>query len=522
MGTEWKNTGDAVGKIYVGGFVGYGSSDNGGSYISGTSSGTIKAEARVGGLAGWLNDIRLVDCSNKGSQILATKYFLDTGNSTYYAHVGGYAGKGDVFINCHNEANIVYENKGVYVGGIAGYADDVLENCSNKGTITAVSSDCVGGLVGYSRHGSYSFTYSNLSNSGAVSGKAYVGGLFGETYQYAEAKSYYTITLQQLSNSGAITGAGDFVGGLFGRIQSTNYYGGYNIISATECSNTGAVSTSGTYVGGLFGHAYAQNTSSKILTSSSSGAISGKALVGGLVGYIENIVLQDCSNKGASVVATGYVLENTTNKCVYLGGFAGKGYGFSDCTNEINLSYTGADNGWYIGGIVGYACSALTECSNQGNINAPNAVYVGGLAGKGVYNGAITLTGLTNAGSVLGYAYVGGLYGELFGEIYANGDYQWQLSSLKNTGTVAGTGNAVGGLAGRLYIQNTYGSRIMKATMSVFENSGTISGSVTDYTGAFFGEFWSDGASTLMDATYNLGNVNSGRLIGTQTGLTIA
>ena len=519
VGTEWKNTGDVTGKTYVGGFVGYTHSDDGASMLSGSSGAEIKAEAKIGGLVGWTDNVQLVDCSNTGTTVTATKYYLDTSSTTYYAYVGGFAGKGDAFTNCHNAADISYEQRGIYVGGIAGYVDDKLTNCSNTGNITAESSDYVGGLVGYASYGNYTFTYSELENSGGVRGVNYVGGLFGRVREYASANADYTLGLQAAENSGCISATGDYVGGLIGHFYAYNSYGYVVTITVMEAKNTGDVtSVDAAYVGGLFGYAYAESTSSKILTSSSAAEVNGGYYVGGFAGWLENIVVQDCSNEGSSVTATKSFVDGTTYYA-YVGGFAGRGYSFISCTNKVDITYS--KTGTYVGGLAGYINGALTDCTNEGDVLAENANKVGGLVGYAGHSSNVSHSGLTNKGQVKGNVYVGGIFGHINGSVGANANYNITLSLLTNEGYVTGLGGYVGGIAGYLYANNSYGYTY-GAIMSGIENSGVISGYSVNYTGAFFGEFWTEASSTLTEAV-STGSVNNntGALAGTAYNLNV-
>ena len=520
VGSEWKNTGDVTGKTYVGGFLGYTHSDDGSSMISGSSGAKIKAEAKIGGLVGWTDNVQLVDCSNTGTTITATKYYLDTNTTTYYAYIGGFAGKGDALTNCHNAADISYQQRGIYVGGIAGYVDDKLANCSNTGNIRAASSDYVGGLVGYASYGGYTFTYSELENSGVVTGVNYVGGLFGRVREYVGANANYTISLQTAENSGCISATGDYVGGLIGHFYGYNHYGSYAVtITVMEAKNTGDVTgIDAAYVGGLFGYAYGESTSSKILTSSSSANVTGGYYVGGLAGWLENIVVQDCSNEGSTVTATETFVDGTTYYA-YVGGFAGRGYSFISCTNKVDITYSKA--GTYVGGFAGYINGALTDCTNEGDVLAENAYKVGGLVGYAEHSSNVSHSGLTNKGQVKGNANVGGIFGHINGSVGANANYNITLSLLTNEGDVTGTGGCVGGIAGYLYANNSYGYTY-GAIMSGIENSATIRGWSVTSTGAFFGEFWTEASSTLTEAV-SAGSVNNntGAVAGTAYNLNV-
>lgn len=524
VGTELKNTGNVTGKCYVGGLIGDGYAELTNSQLTGESSGAITAEYMVGGLAGRLRNVQLISCSNLGSTVAATKYELITGSTpTYNAYIGGYVGYGYRIVGCDNATAITYTEKGYYVGGIAGLATSEIQNCSNTAAITATKSAYVGGLVGCVSFG-YGPTLSGLENSGAVSGVNRVGGLFGEVYNtFSDRYTTYTMSLKTIKNSGAVTGTGDYVGGIVGYMYHYNSHDSGAIISAMECTNTATVISTGAYVGGLFGYTWSES-SSTLLESASSGAISGAYYVGGLAGYAGNIVMQDCSNKGATVEATG-AYYNTSDQSYYtwLGGYAGFGYGFIGCENETAITYE--KSGKYVGGIAGLmGNSSLQGCTNTGNIYAPKATYVGGIAGRIDRSGGnITYTALENSGDITGDNHVGGLIGFVnFALSDRYSTHTIAFTASVNSGAVTGN-SQVGGIAGYFYAINTHDSSAL-ASLAELENSGDIAG--TSETGAYFGKFWSESNSTMVGSsttgTVTIDGVQSNEvLVGSNTRLNI-
>ena len=148
----------------------------------------------------------------------------------------------------------------------------------------------------------------------------------------------------------------------------------------------------------------------------------------------------------------------------YVGGLVGQTYGgtIENVTSDVNIS----NGGYYVGGVVGYSNSTISETNSEGDIEGFFAI--GGLVGEsnvGIFDsrasGNITgimsgfwvsdsiggLVGRTNVGSdvtnssfsgnVSGANNVGGLIG----------DSQGNVSGTFATGTVSGT-NWVGGLIG--------------------------------------------------------------------------
>ena len=293
--TRLTNSGDITGQSYVGGLFGHAYSDDSSSAVTeGSSSGAVSAEYYVGGLAGRIENIKLTDCSNAGTSVTATGYVIES--DVQYAYAGGYAGFGYSFENCHNASDITYSGSGARIGGIVGYVNGAFTNCSNTGTITALTSNAVGGVSGYAEY-SGSITFTNIKNSGAVTGADYVGGVIGCIYGNKEVgynDFNATVTFTAMENSGEITG-NNKVGGILGYGYLNSSHSGYHTslfkLSATRLTNSGDI-TGESYVGGLFGHAYSDDSSSYIIDYSSTGSVVYTGTDGGeICGKLENISL---------------------------------------------------------------------------------------------------------------------------------------------------------------------------------------------------------------------------------------
>ena len=102
--SELTNTANVTGDYYVGGLLGYGWVDSASEIANSSSSGAIYAKAIVGGLAGWLDYIKVTNCSNAGTTFTVTGYHME--GSVYQAFVGGYVGRAYAIEGCTNEANI--------------------------------------------------------------------------------------------------------------------------------------------------------------------------------------------------------------------------------------------------------------------------------------------------------------------------------------------------------------------------------------------------------------------------------
>ena len=520
VATKLKNTGDITGGAYVGGLFGYAHTDNGDSTVTDSSSSAdITAEYYVGGLAGKLENIQVLSCSNAGTTITATGYQID--GSNYNAYVGGYVGYGYLIDGCDNAVSITYNEKGRFVGGIAGYINHNLKNCTNTADVYAPDASYVGGLVGHSSYTTWSPTYTNLTNSGNVTGAAHTGGIVGEIYAYGSVgynNSTHTFTMTSLKNSGSVTGAactGGIVGYIYLQIDCNSGYNAWMRIVATMLKNTGDI-TGESHVGGLFGYAHTDNGDSTISDSSSSADITGKYYVGGLAGQLENIQLLSSSNEGSTVTATEYQIDGS-NYNAFVGGYVGRGYLISGCHNAVPITY---DNlGRFVGGIAGYITHNLLDCTNTADIYAPRSSHVGGLVGYGTYsNWGPTFRDLENSGKVTGLYSTGGIIGEMYSHAsvgYNNSTQTVTMTNVKNTGAVTGTTN-VGGIGGRIWMRIDCNSGYT-AWSRVIATKVTSTADVTAESvgGGLFGEFYSDGSSEAHECSYE-GVVTVGEQIMSQ------
>ena len=522
-----ENYGDVVGTAHTGGIFGYVSGNTSSLIKNCTSSSSVSGEYYVGAIAGESVNVKISECSNKGSSVSASSCIIDGTN--YYAYLGGYVGRGYIVEKCTNDSNINYISRGSYVGGIAGYLTHSINECSNNGNVKGY--DRVGGLAGYISSGT-SVTLSTLTNSGEISGNSYVGGIVG-LWNYSN-----TFVVSGCDNSGSVSGI-DHVGGIAGSLAKTSD----KLLTVTGIHNSGDITATEGWVGGLFGYIEG-NTSSTVQNCTSSANITGQYYVGGLIGQAINLTLKDSTNEGSTITATGFIVEGTENN-VYLGGYVGLGYKVSDCINTVNINYNSLGN--YVGGIAGKVTSEIHNCTNEASVTSI-ASYVGGIAG-GAQNfltasNSNYASNLVNNGAISGADYVGGIFGSFTHDVYHGSCGGRRLtttvSAFQNNGAIKGN-YRVGGIVGDVYFNNsgdywcgvhyhswddhnTYSYNQFAASNIV--NAGSVSGATQ--VGEIFGVSWSDGNSTLT--TYTIlgsitvnGEVLEGEYsVGSNTRLTLS
>ena len=278
--------------------------------------------------------------------------------SNYMGGIAGALGVGATIESCSvsgtiSGAEFGDEAYGSYVGGIVGYSEGTITNCTSSCTIQETLYQ-VGGIAGGTDNG----TITNCENTGSIEGLGMTGGIVGEADDS---------TITNCSNSGTVTGkqnTGDTrdnrrIGGIVGYTLTTTVEG---------CLNTGAVTAEGlTEVGGIVGYLYYGST------------------------------VEDCSNAG---VVTGG--DSTGGVVGFASAYSTKGYEITNCTNTGSVD---GDSG--VGGIVGVSTAnnnesstqVISGCTNSGVVSGESDV--GGIVGEHNSDEVITSSG-TNPATVSG------------------------------------------------------------------------------------------------------------------------
>jgi hypothetical protein len=167
--------------------------------------------------------------------------------------------------------------------------------------------------------------------------------------------------------------------------------------------------------------------------------------VGGIAGQLYLIGLDNCSNTGSTVKATGYTIVDG-EKGAFAGGFVGYGYLASNCTNEAEVLSTG--DGSYVGGIMGFTdpfiISSMANLKNNAKISGNR--YVGGLLGyvniSTTTNDSVTFSQFENTAEVSGKGdYVGGVIGYFSGSAFSSSGLTLNAMDFISTGLVSGKAN---------------------------------------------------------------------------------
>ncbi|WP_162875527.1 MBG domain-containing protein [Sphingomonas crusticola] len=236
-------------------------------------------------------------------------------------------------------------------------------------------------------------------------------------------------------------------------------------------SHSNAVASGNWSVGGLVGW----KSGGTITGSFATGNVSAPSSAGGLLGF------NSSGGLISNVYATGAVSGGQ-----YAGGLIGQNYA------AVSDAYATGDvsGGSYVGGLIGLSWySAISNSYATGDVTATGD-HVGGLVGESIQSGAAVSDSYAT-GSVTGKNYTGGLIG----------DAQGSIARSYATGVVTGT-DQVGGLVG----QNGAGISQSHASGSVTASTGSAGGLIGYNSGA-------------ISKTYATGNVSAGTDAGGLVGI---
>ena len=300
--------GNVEGGTHVGGICGAAGSVtfSNCNFTQGGSFGIKSHGNNSGGIAGYVTGQLIV------SQCSCNATILGNGDNT--GGLIGYANDAVTMSNNQVRGNI--KGTGLYTGGIIGYIliyeQISLQKCIATGTVQG--NDNVGGVVGGYQRSGYKKTSDEINKCsfvGKLKGANNVGGILGYSFFMNTWHPHYDEPSCSFTNSYAIVdidATGDHIGGLIGKDEGyydrwsvSNRYGDFTYVSICHY---------------------------EISNSYSSGSISGKNYVGGLVGYKNRGSITKCFSN-TSIYGTSHV-----------GGIVGYGEGASDnsLTLKSNLS----------------------------------------------------------------------------------------------------------------------------------------------------------------------------------------
>ena len=300
----------------VGGLVGYaGGSSTKVQLTNSFSTGDVSGYAFVGGLLGYGSSANLDNTYHTTGAVTSSGYHYLGGVVGYLGGTGGLAGvlvSSDV-ANSFATVNVTSTSppnstRATCVGGLIGYfggtATDTITNSWATGTITAASSNNVGGLVGFINLGIIDNCWANAH----ITGVDYVGGLVGKAYGNGSTATD-AVKIINSTAYGSVSGR-TYVGGILGYAADTTYggalgtpdtYSGAFISGSVSYAN---VTGSGDYIGGIVGRGNIVTDSTAYGTVTSTGTGTN---VGDITGSLlhEDVSAGNSYSSGGSYTAPG-------------------------------------------------------------------------------------------------------------------------------------------------------------------------------------------------------------------------
>lgn len=470
---------------------------------------TKKNSTGTGTLAGYLD----------GDGVRVANITVSNGSVTGYNNVGGLIGwsdgfrEGNTFLNVHN-VNTSVTGQTVDTGFVV--------NGENQYT-----GQGVGGIIGYenswkNQEGKTN-TFRNVSNSGHITGRIYVGGLAG---RLAAAN------MDQVRNTGRIEqqtvkfinkyGYSDqvksyFIGGIAGAIGPEGEAAKGVRISHAYNGGTIGVDTSkdgyydrGWYIGGIVGtlsghyegadwkstHTYGAQGSIIDYAHNTGTITAGFENVGGIVGFTTGLGKENEGKASDVIIRHSYNDGNIMGD--YSGGIAGKFGG------TIEQSYNNGALGQYSGGLVAVTDNELyNDVVIRDSYNKKNGTaHVGGIIGVDYTEGTTLLERVWNEADIpVATCYSGGIIGD------AQNCGSITMNQVYNFGNVLGDEYSIAGMIGHNQV-NTDAT----ITFNNCVNYGNVSNGGSDEIGGFIGSSTPDGGKN--DIYFN-NCANFGTIAGT-------
>ena len=474
------NNSHVFGHRYVGGVVSF---NGAGGSITGMSNTGMTAAfganaAYAGGIVGY-NAGTLTDCTAATSTNTATNashvQLLQAMANGYYADfVGGVAGYNAGTIHWTQTAAVsTLLNGGSFVGGVVGFNDEnakiTLKNAALtvSGRITGAQ-DAVGGLVGLN---SGTTLPAVTVKAELISGRYCVGGVLGAN---VVTKSM-TATGLCTGGSGNSLQAQALAGGILGYNQviaamptAENTITRAKLLLPTVNVTNNILTVSGGQAG---------STTVTLTDCANALNLTADAYVGGVVGWGENLTLNNAVNGAKNSVSMGVLHSSGSLQAqpapsadAVTGNAAGGIIGYAGGSTRLNgcQNYAGVFHKQMAGGIAGYNAGTIQNCTQNANLGTRQAGYnyIGGIAGV---NAGKIQAGKPNSVTVSGDRCVGGVAGlnaqngtiesisncivtvqgsEAVGGVAGENNGTVQNSTLQNV-TVAASGSNAGGAVGQ-------------------------------------------------------------------------
>lgn len=504
------NNSHVFGHRYVGGVVSF--NGEGGSITSMSNTGMTAAfgknAAYAGGIVGY-NAGKLTDCTAAASTNTATntsrvKLLQAMANGYYADFVGGVAGYNADTITWTKDAAVsTLLHGGSFVGGVVGFNDAdakiTVENAALtvSGRITGAQ-DAVGGLVGLN---SGTTLPAVTVKAELVSGRYCVGGVLGANV----VTKGMTATGLCTGGSGNSLQAQALAGGIVGynqviaaRPPESNTITRARRLLPEVTENSSILTVSGGQTG---------STTVTLNGSANALNLTADAYVGGVVGWGENLTLnnavngaQNSVNKGVLHSSGSLLAQPAPSADAVTGNAAGGIIGYAGVSTTLDgcQNYAGVFHKQMAGGIAGYNAGTIQNCTQNANLGTRQTgyTYIGGIAG--VNAGSIQASAPQSV-TISGEQAVGGVAG-------LNAKDRTIENIPACTVTVQGS-EAVGGVAGEN--QGTVQSSTLQ-TVNVAASGSNAGGAVGQNSGTVKNVTVQGGSVQGSEAAGGLAGENSG------------
>lgn len=456
----------------------------------------------------------LAGCLN-GSDLRIANVTISNGRVNGYNHVGGLIGSAFstdtvTLLNVHNVNTSVTGN---------------VEK-DGQGNYTGVG---IGGIIGYhngEKNTEKKNVFYNVSNSGQITGRIYVGGLAGQLL---------SADMDQVLNTGRIEHQPSkeigyanswFIGGIAGAIgprkeaangvHISNAYNGGTIVD----TNLSESYLGGNYIGGIVGMISGYDDENKNIYGAKNTVIEyahntgnitkGSTYIGGIVGFttvakngtVDDVSIRHSWNDGK--ISCFY--EAVGGLVGEFGGHLFESYNNASITGMVDR-ITGVVNGEAVGGLIGRKDMVLNsdlyvvDSYNSAKGTIKGSYSVGGILGSNNSAGKLTVKRVYNKGlSCEGYQNVGGIIGRIDNESSST-----ELDQIINFGNIGDShmeGYECGGLIGEADI---YINTSLSLTNST--NYGSIKGEYS--LGGLIGELYNEQNSNVcLSNNKNFGSID--------------
>lgn len=315
-----------------------------------------------------------------------------------------------VIENTYADGISIYATKANDVGGLIGHSEclDYSPSIKHHTVDTIQGQNNVGGFVGYWGHHNFTPQKTLYIESNAISGKDYVGGVFGLIS--AETNTVLTndtISISNINNKSIDAHGKLYIGGIIGKIE-----GG---IQLSNITNEIYLLHGEENIGGILGGNTVSNVFFQIVSpiqlsyiKNNIQTIEGSSTIGGIIGETKSL---------SKLSSIHNIIKKTIQGSINIGGIIGSSAYMSQMNNVISLT-PNINGNTSIGGLYGKALSLILDSVDAEIFVLRGKTDVGGLIGSAT---SVTLKNTSSRANVqiieAAEKNVGGMIGKVTGPL---------------------------------------------------------------------------------------------------------